>query len=347
MAADPVAAAERADLIYVTDTDPGIRRRGAGRGFRYRDAAGRAVVDENTLARIRSLAIPPAWTDVWICPEPSGHIQATGRDQKGRKQYRYHPEWTACRDEAKFSSLSAFAGLLPKLRARVESDLRKRGAARERVIASMVRLLDDTMMRIGNDAYTQQNKSFGITTLRVRHVETDGGSVRFSFRGKSGKEWRLKITDRRVATVIRALQELPGQRLFQYLDEDGERREVKSQDVNDYIRSAIGSDFTSKHFRTWGATVAAACLLAAIPLPGTKRDRTLAINRVVDKVAARLRNTRSVCRRCYIHPEVIEAWFDGRLDEEIAELRRRFPKPLTRLEFDESIVLRWLREQYL
>jgi len=347
MAADPIAAAERADLTYVSDAEPGIRRRRAGKGFSYRDAANRPVADREVLARIRSLVIPPAWTDVWICAEPGGHIQATGRDQRGRKQYRYHPSWTACRDEAKFSSLTAFAEVLPRLRERVEEDLRKRGAGRERVIASMVRLLDHTMMRIGNDAYAQQNKSFGLTTLRTRHVALEGSSVRFSFRGKSGQEWRLKLSDRRVATVIRQVQELPGQRLFQYVDEDGDRREVKSQDVNDYIREAIGSDFTSKHFRTWGATVAAAHLLAATPRPESKRGQTVAINKVIDTVSAKLRNTRAVCRRCYVHPNVIESWVDGRLEEEIGALRRRYPRPLKGLDLEESIVLRWLRDRHL
>jgi DNA topoisomerase I len=345
IATDPVAAAERADLVYVNDTDPGIRRKKSGSGFRYLDAAGQPVTDEETLARIRALAIPPAWTDVWICPLPSGHVQATGRDQKGRKQYRYHPEWTACRDEAKFSSLAAFASALPKLRARVEHDLRRRGASRERVIASIVWLLDNTMMRIGNDIYTRQNKSFGLTTLRDRHVAIEGSNLRFSFSGKSGQQWQLKFSDRRVAAVVRTAQELPGQRLFQYLDEEGVRREVRSQDVNDYIREAIGSDFTSKHFRTWGATTAAAYLFATMPLPETKREQTRLTNEVIDRVAARLRNTRTVCRRGYIHPAVIDAWLEGRLGSEMADLRRRFPKPLKGLDIEESTVFRWLNDK--
>ena len=344
IASDPAAAAEQADLIYVSDTEPGIRRRGAGKGFSYLDAAGKAVTDAATLARIRALAIPPAWTDVWICPLPAGHIQATGRDQRGRKQYRYHPEWIACRDEAKFSSLAAFAAELPKLRARVEDDLRQRGLPRERVIASMVWLLDNTMMRIGNDIYARQNKSFGLTTLRSRHVEIEGSRLRFSFTGKSGQEWRLKLADRRVASVLRTVQELPGQRLFRYVDEEGERRDIHSHDVNDYIRETIGSDFTSKHFRTWGATVAAAFLLGGVPLPETKREQTRLTNQVIDRVAARLRNTRAVCRRGYIHPDVIESWLEGRLGGEMAELRRRFPRPLKGLDVEESIVLRWLRD---
>lgn len=343
ISADPIRTAD-ADLVYVSDADPGIRRRRAGKGFRYLDPKGTPVGDPETLARIQALAIPPAWTEVWICPLPGGHIQATGRDLKDRKQYRYHAEWTACRDEAKFSSLTAFASVLPKLRARMEADLRKRGASRERVLASMVWLLDNTMMRIGNDIYARQNKSFGLTTLRSRHVEIEGFRVRFSFTGKSGQQWKLKLADRRVASVIRAMQELPGQRLFQYLDEEGERRDIRSQDVNDYIRETIGSDFTSKHFRTWGATTAAALLFAEAPLPETKREQARLTNEVIDRVAHRLRNTRAVCRRCYIHPVVIEAWLEGRLDE-MAAIRRRFSRPLKGLDMAESTVLRWLRDR--
>ena len=337
-------AAARADLVYVSDAEPGIRRRRAGKGFRYLDNNGKAVGGTETLARIQALAIPPAWTDVWICPLPSGHIQATGRDQKGRKQYRYHAGWTACRDEAKFSSLTAFASVLPKLRARVEDDLRKRGTSRERVIASMVWLLDNTMMRIGNDIYMRQNKSFGLTTLRARHVEIEGFRLRFSFRGKSGQEWKLKLADRRVASVIRAMQELPGQRLFQYVDEEGERRDIRSQDVNGYIRETIGSDFTSKHFRTWGATTAAAFLFADAPLPDTKREQARLTNEIIDRVARRLRNTRAVCRRCYVHPVVVQSWLEGSLGE-MTDIRRRLPKPLQGLDIEESTVLRWLRDK--
>lgn len=335
-------AAERADLTYVNDLEPGYRRRRAGTGFFYLDGKGERLRDEAQLARIRALAIPPAWTDVWICPDPAGHIQATGRDDRGRKQYRYHPSWTACRDEAKFSSLTDFARALPKLRERVEADLRRRGVPRERVVAAVVRLLDNTLIRVGNDAYAQENKSFGLTTLRARHLEVDGSSLRFSFTGKSGREWRLKLSDRRVATVVRAIQELPGQRLFQYLDEDGARRDIRSQDVNDYIREAIGPDFSSKHFRTWGGTVAAALALGGEELPGSRRGQTMALNAVIDDVARMLRNTRAVCRRCYVHPAVVEAWLEGRLGDEIGAIRQRLPRPLKGLDRKESTVLRWL-----
>ena len=335
-------AAERADLAYVSDAEPGYRRRRAGRGFFYVGPRGKRLGDRREIARIRALAIPPAWTDVWICPDPAGHIQATGRDDRGRKQYRYHPAWTACRDEAKFSSLCAFARALPALRAAVDADLRRRGLPRERVIASVVWLLDNTLIRVGNDAYADRNNSFGLTTLRSRHVEIEGSSLRFSFKGKSGQEWRLRLSHRRVAAIVRSIQELPGQRLFQYLDGDGDRRDIRSQDVNDYIREAIGADFTSKHFRTWGATVSAALALAEKDPPASQRERAVTLNAALDQVARMLRNTRAVCRRCYVHPAVVEAWEEGRLGEEMRALSRRLPRPLKGLDADESLVLRWL-----
>lgn len=342
---DPVEYARRAELTYVSDSEPGIRRRGAGKGFSYIAPDGSRVEDAPTLQRIRKLAIPPAWTDVWISPNPAGHIQATGRDQRGRKQYRYHADWLACRDEAKFSSLIAFAETLPKLRGRVDADLARRGVPRERAIASIVWLLDNTMIRIGNESYRRDNMSFGLTTLETRHVAVDGGSLRFAFLGKSGQEWKLKLVDRRIARVVRTIQELPGQHLFQYINGDGRRHPVHSQDVNDYIHTHAGDIFSSKHFRTWGATKAAAMLLSMEPPGKTKRETARRLNEMVDRVARRLHNTRAVCRRCYIHPAVIDAWEDGRLPSEFEEMRRRFRKPLKGLSQDESLVLRWLRDR--
>ncbi|WP_338000433.1 DNA topoisomerase IB [Chelativorans sp. YIM 93263] len=338
-------AARRAQLTYVSDSEPGIRRRGAGTGFTYLAPDGTRVADAETLARIRKLAIPPAWKDVWISPDPDGHIQATGRDQRGRKQYRYHANWLACRDEAKFSTLIAFAETLPKLRGQMEQDLARRGVPRERAIASIVWLLDNTMIRIGNESYRRENMSFGLTTLESRHVAVEGGSLRFSFVGKSGQEWRLKLVDRRIARIVRTIQELPGQHLFQYLDANSERHPVHSQDVNAYIHAHAGEIFTSKHFRTWGATRAAAMLLSTEPPGKTKRETIRRLNEMIDHVARRLHNTRAVCRRCYIHPAVIDAWEDGRLPDEMTEMRRRFGKPLKGLTQDESLVLRWLRSQ--
>lgn len=337
-------AASRAALTYVTDTEPGLRRLKHGKGFRFLDREGQKASSED-IARIRSLVIPPAWTDVWISPDPAGHIQATGRDQKGRKQYRYHPAWTVCRDEAKFSTLAAFGHVLPKLRARVEADLRKRSLDRDRVIASLVGLLDRTMIRIGNDIYARQNRSFGLTTLQAEHVDVAGSKLRFAFRGKSGQEWKLKIDNRRIASAVRAMHELPGQKLFKYVDEDGDARLVHSHDVNDYIRETLGEGYSSKHFRTWGATKAAFEFFGVTPLPETKREQARLMNETVDRVAGILRNTRAVCRRCYIHPAVMEAWQEGVLHDEASAMRRRFRKPLTGLDAQESLVLRWLDQR--
>nr|WP_265516767.1 DNA topoisomerase IB [Nitratireductor luteus] len=338
------AAAIRANLSYVSDADPGIRRHKAGRGFAYSWPDGKHVADKGTLARIRSLAIPPAWTDVWISLDPSGHIQATGRDTSGRKQYRYHPDWLARRDEVKFSSLVAFAEALPRLRARTDADLRRNDMSRERVVAAVIWLLDHTMMRIGNDIYARQNNSFGLTTLQSRHLRIEGPQLRFSFIGKSGREWKVKLVDRRIARIVRTIQDLPGQHLFQYLDADEARRQIHSHDVNDYIHQAIGSEFTSKHFRTWGGTTAAVILLAQEPMPESKRKATMMLNTVIDAVARKLRNTRTVCRQGYIHPAVLESWWEGNLADNLKALRRRYAKPLKGLSLEESLVLRWLRD---
>jgi len=340
-----VEAARQASLTYVSDGEPGIRRRRAGKGFSYIGPVGKTVTDEETLGRIRSLAIPPAWTDVWICADADGHIQATGRDQRGRKQYRYHPRWSEGRGELKYASLVDFARALPKIRERIDADLRRRELPRERVVASVVWLLDNTMIRVGNAAYARDNKSFGLTTLRTRHVEVEGARLRFAFKGKSGKEWKLKLVDRRMARIMRSIQELPGQHLFQYINGGGVRRAVTSQDVNDYIREAGGGgDFSSKHFRTWGGTVRALSLFSQVPLPDTKAAVARAMNIVIDEVARHLGNTRSVCRQCYIHPRVMESWASGKLADELAQakrLRRKRPG----LDDEEAVVLRWLEAE--
>lgn len=337
-----VATGSSPPLVYISDESPGIRRRRAGKAFSYFRPDGRRVTDEATLARIRSLAVPPAWTDVWIAPRADAHIQAIGRDQRGRRQYRYHPAWSAIRDAAKFSSLVAFAKALPKLRRQVDEDLRRRGFPLERVVASVVWLLDNTMIRVGNAAYARENRSFGLTTLRSRHVEVNGARLLFAFKGKSGKEWRIGLVDRRMARILRGIQELPGQQLFQYFDAAGGRRSVTSQDVNDYIRKIAGADFSSKHFRTWGGTVRAVSLLADIERPQTQRQARIALNAAIDRVAAQLGNTRAVCRGCYIHPKAIESWEEGRLAGEIDKLRRVHRKPIDGLDPEETLVLRWL-----
>lgn len=344
LAAQTRAAADRLDLLYINDEEPGITRRRAGRGFFYTDEGGRRVTNQAALARIRTLAIPPAWTDVWISPIDDGHIQATGRDQKGRKQYRYHERWATCRDEVKFGSLAAFARALPLLRSSVEKDLKRRGLPFERVAAAVVWLLDNTMIRVGNSSYARENKSYGLTTLRDRHVNIAGDTLRFAFKGKSGKEWRLSLRDRRIARIVKGAQEIPGQHLFQYFDEDGSRRAIRSQDINEYIRTATGSPFTSKHFRTWGGTVLAAGALAEVPVPETQSARRKALVAAVDRVAAHLGNTRSVCRACYIHPAILSSWEDGVLDERLTAARRSFRKVPDGLDHAEMVVLRLLEQ---
>lgn len=334
-------AARRASLTYVNDAEPGIRRKRAGTGFSYTRPGGKAVSDKKTVARIKALGIPPAWTDVWISSDPDGHIQSTGRDVRGRKQYRYHARWSECRDEVKYSSLADFARLLPKLRERVDADLRKRDLPRDRVVASIVWLLDNTMIRVGNAVYARDNKSFGLTTLKSRHVEVEGAKLRFAFKGKSGKEWRIKLVDRRMARILRSIQELPGQHLFQYIDDEGERRPVSSHDVNAYIREATGGEFSSKHFRTWGGTVRALSLFAQVPVPDTKTATARATNIIIDEVARHLGNTRSVCRKCYVHPLVVDSWGKGRLEDELADAKKKRRKRAG-LDDEEAQVLRWL-----
>jgi DNA topoisomerase I len=338
---DPHVAAMLADLNYASDDVPGIARRRSGKGFAYFSPSGKRVTDGETVARINSLAIPPAYRDVWISTDPNGHLQATGRDEKGRKQYRYHPRWAAVRDEAKYGNLLLFGHALPELRARIEQDLSGSGLTRERVIASVVWLLENTMIRVGNQTYARENKSFGLTTLRDRHVTAVGGRLRFKFKGKSGKEWDLELTDRRIVRIVRGAQDLPGQHLFQYLDEKGERRPVHSHDVNDYLRQ-IGGFFTAKHFRTWGGTQSAAFLLAAEALPETQAMAARRLNAIIDEVAHRLGNTRAVCRKAYIHPRVITHWSDGRLVDGWSLAKKSFRKPLAGLDPDEMLLLKWL-----
>lgn len=310
---EPALSAESAGLTYVTDDEPGITRRKAGTGFAYHLPSGQLVHDQGILARIRALAVPPAYTDVWICPSADGHIQATGRDARGRKQYRYHHKWSEIRDETKYDRLIDFAEALPGIRARLDSDLAARGLTREKVLATVVYLLDTTLIRIGNEKYTRDNKSFGLTTLRNKHVEAGSERLRFSFKGKSGKSWKLTVYDRRIARIIRQCQDMPGQNLFQYWNGDGNPHPVTSQDVNDYIRSIAGDGFSAKHFRTWAGTVTAAHALAEAGAFGSKTEATRKMNTAIDAVAERLVNTRSISRRCYIHPAVIDGFLDGSL----------------------------------
>lgn len=305
---DPEESAHSAGLRYVSDDRPGIRRRRAGKGFRYLRPDGTPVRDAPTLRRIRSLAIPPAWSDVWIATDPRGHIQATGRDARGRKQYRYHPGWRAVRDETKYGRMIAFGQALPIIRERVEQDLSRPGLPREKVLATVVRLLETTLIRVGNEEYARENRSFGLTTLRNRHVAIDGSTLRFSFRGKSGKQHDVSLRDRRVARVIRRLEELPGQELFQYVDADGARATVDSDDVNAYLREIAGQDFSAKDFRTWAGTVLCAVALRELDACPTEAEAKRNVAQVIKAVAQQLGNTPAVCRACYVHPAVIERY---------------------------------------
>jgi DNA topoisomerase-1 len=301
-------------LVYSADAGPGITRVRRGRGFEYRRPSGSALRDAAALRRIRSLAVPPAWTDVWINPDPRGHIQATGRDARGRKQSRYHPLWTAHRDADKFSHVVGFCRILPRIRRRVSRDLRAPGLSQEKVIAAIVRLLERTFIRVGNEEYASQNGSFGLTTLRDRHAKVRGATIRLSFRGKGGKEVEAEVTDPRVARVVKRCQDLPGQVLFGYVDENGERRTVSSEDVNDYLRETTGADYTAKDFRTWGGTVLAAVALRALEGFESEAEAKRNVVAAIDKVARRLGNTRAVARRSYVHPAVIDAYVGHELD---------------------------------
>ena len=305
----PTAA--EAGLVHALDTGSGISRRRSGRGFTYRDADDAIVRDIATLARIRALAIPPAWTEVWISPRPNAHLQATGRDARGRKQHRYHPRFREVREAAKFDRLAEFARALPALRAQLARDMAKPGAPREKVLATVVHLLDTTLIRVGNDEYARANKSYGLTTLKTQHAQVNGSALRFIFTGKSGKSWRLTVRDRRVAAVVKKIQDLPGQRLFQYRDVDGAVQQVASTDVNEYLREASGADITAKDFRTWGGTVLAAAALDGLAGGEDKLTAKANVKQAIEQVAASLGNTPSICRKCYVHPALIESYLKG------------------------------------
>ena len=343
---DPIESAKLAGLRYVTEAGPGFRRRRAGRGFVYLDAVGRRVRDAETLHRIRALVIPPAWTSVWICASPSGHIQAVGRDARGRKQYRYHARWRQARDETKYTRMLAFARALPRIRARASHDLSRPGLTRDKVLATVVRLLEATLIRVGNEEYARTNGSFGLTTLRDRHVDVHGTEVRFSFRGKGGKEHAVGLRDRRLARIIRRLQDLPGQELFQYVDDAGERRSIDSGDVNAYLHEIAGEDFTAKDFRTWAGTVLAALALAEVREFATPREAKRNIVRAIERVASRLGNTPAICRKSYIHPEVLQAYLDGvTLGALKARTERAISEGVQGLGAEEGVVLGLLQQR--
>jgi DNA topoisomerase I len=316
---DSLEAARAAGLLYVTDSAPGIRRRRSGKGFSYLGPDGEAIRQQERLSRIRAIAIPPAWTDVWICSSPRGHIQATGRDARGRKQYRYHKRWGEVRDEAKYGRMIDFGRALPKLRLRIKHDLALPGMPQEKVVAAVVRLLESSYVRVGNSEYAEENASFGLTTMRLRHVKVRGERVRFRFRGKGGKEHEVAVIDRRLAAVVRRCQELPGQELFRYLDEAGEPRTVESSDVNEYLRETTGEDFTAKDFRTWAGTVLAAVELSRLGPSESEAEAKANLVEAIRSVSVTLGNTEAVCRKCYVHPAIVDSYLAGRLIEACPE----------------------------
>ncbi len=310
---DPREAAESVGLSYVSDEVSGITRRKSGKGFYYLGRDGRRIMDETTIERIRRLAIPPAYVDVWICSKPNGHLQATGRDAKGRKQYRYHPRFREVRDSTKYEHMFEFARSLPEIREKVSAHMLLRGMPREKVLATVVYLLENTLIRVGNDDYAKDNKSYGLTTLKNRHVRVEGAELKFKFKGKSGKEWNLHIRDRRVAKIVKQCHELPGQELFQYIDQQGERRDVTSSDVNAYLKEITGRDITAKDFRTWAGTVLAALALGEFETFDTDTRAKKNVRAAIEAVASRLGNTPTICRKCYIHPEVVHSYLQGEM----------------------------------
>lgn len=341
---DPRDAAESAGLRYVSDERPGIRRKKVGTGFSYVRADGSRLMERGALKRIKALAIPPAWTDVWICPFPDGHIQATGRDAKGRKQYRYHARFREVRESTKYEHVVAFADSLPSIRDTVREHMALRGLPREKVLATVVHLLETTLIRVGNDDYAKQNNSYGLTTLKNRHVAVKGNEVRFRFTGKGGKQWSLRVRDRRIAKIIRACQELPGQELLQYIDEQGNCQDVTSSDVNEYLKAITGKDITAKDFRTWAGTVLAAMTLSELQSFDNAAQAKRNLRSAIEKVSARLGNTPTICRKCYIHPEVLNSYMDGNLVLEVkSQVENELRSAVENMKPEEAAVLALLR----
>jgi len=343
---DPEEAAEEAGLRYVSDDEPGYTRQKKGADFEYFDTQGKPITDERRLLRMKRLAIPPAYTEVWICPTPNGHLQATGRDARRRKQYRYHEKWREARDETKYDRMLTFAAALPKIRERVAADLARPGLPREKVLATIISIMERTFIRVGNDEYARTNNSYGLTTMRNRHAAVKGTKVQFKFRGKSGVTHQVEVADRRLARIVKKAQDLPGQELFGYVAEDGNVRDVKSQDVNDYLREIAGEDFTAKDFRTWAGTVLAAVALNALDPCETKRAAKVNIKHAIHAVAKILGNTPAVCRKCYVHPAILESYLGG---EMIDGLRRRTDQALAEnapgLQSVEAAVMKFLQRR--
>src|SRR5450830_21175 len=346
MEISPTSTARAVGLRYTGDHQNGIARLGKPGKFRYRDADGQLLRDAAALTRIKALAIPPAWTDVWICPRANGHLQATGRDARGRKQYRYHARWRQVRDEVKYERMLSFGRALPAIRAAVARGMQLPGLPREKVLATIVHLLQLTLMRIGNEEYARTNKSFGLTTLRMRHVQVDGSTVAFHFKGKSGVRHAIRLSDRRLARVLQHMRELPGQELFQYVDEAGARHGVDSGDVNDYLREVTGEEYTAKDFRTWSGTLLASLALQAFEQVDSEAQAKKNIVQAIESVAKKLGNTPTICRKCYVHPAVLESYLDGSLWEGMrARARQQLQEDLPALAPEEAAVLALLQQR--
>ncbi|GAC1378217.1 MAG: DNA topoisomerase IB [Ktedonobacteraceae bacterium] len=337
--------AKLAGLRYVTDTSPGITRKRAGKNFSYIGLDGKPVHDKVELQRLRSLGIPPAWTNVWICPRPDGHIQATGRDARGRKQYRYHPRWREVRDETKYSRMIAFGEALPTIRSHVAHDLSLPGLPHEKVLAAVVWLLDTTAIRVGNEEYARENGSFGLTTLRNQHVDISGSKIRFHFRGKSGKEHSVSVQNRQLAKIVKRCQDLPGHELFQYIDDAGQRYTIESADVNNYLQHITGQGFTAKDFRTWSGTVFAAKTLQELGEFETQTAARKNVVQAVEAAAKHLGNTKAICRKCYIHPEVIDSYLHGSLLTELNQQNQKSIQYADELRLEEAKVLKFLKDR--
>lgn len=347
-AIDPVASAKAAGLRYVTDQRPGIRREKRGEDFVYRSVDGTVIEEAPTLDRIRAIGIPPAYTNVWVCPIANGHLQATGRDAKGRKQYRYHERWREVRDENKYERMLAFGDALPRIRERIEQDLSLSGMPRPKVLATLVRLLETTNIRVGNDEYARQNEHFGLTTLRNEHVDVTGAEVHFHFTGKSGKEHAIDLKDKRLAQIVKKCQDLPGQELFQYLDGDDQRHNLHSGDVNAYLHEIAGEEFTAKDFRTWAGTILCALSLLEFEAFEAESQAKKNITLAIKVVAERLGNTPTVCRKCYVHPAVLDAYLDGTMAQTLGQHEAEKVLQETAehaLNGDETGVLRLLRDR--
>lgn len=340
--AELAGAVEQAKLRYVSDLEPGLGRKRVGKGFSYLGLDGKRITDKETRKRLESLVIPPAWQDVWICPDEHGHIQATGRDERGRKQYLYHPEWHRVRDTAKFDRMLGFGKLLPRIRRRVQKDLSLPGLPKDKVLAAVVKLLETTLIRVGNTTYAKENGSYGLTTIRKKHAHVSGQTVTFDFTGKSGKEWDIELKDKKIAKIVQKCEELPGYELFKYFDEAGELQDLESGDVNTYLKDVTGEDISAKDFRTWAGTVLATFTLTGLEPSQTKTQATKNVTAAIKEVSQKLGNTPAVCRRSYVHPDVIDCYLDGSLMG-LAEVREAVSSSLAKgLRIEEMAVLRFL-----